>query len=134
MTVPSVPGDGIPRKVLLAEDDPVTARLVIHRLSREPGITVLHAPDGGAASALAERDDLAAAILDIRLPVLDGLTLLSRIRKDPRHQRLPVILLTSLGSEADIVRGFELGADDYIVKPFSPQELVARLQRLIARR
>jgi len=132
VTVP--PAEGAARKVLLAEDDPVTARLVIHRLSREPGTTVLHAPDGGAAAAIAEREDLTAAILDIRLPVLDGLTLLSRIRKDPRHAKLPVVLLTSLGGEADIVRGFELGADDYIVKPFSPQELVARLQRLIARR
>jgi len=134
MTVPPVERAVPSRKVLLAEDDPVTARLVIHRLSREPGVTVLHAPDGGAAATLAEREDLTAAILDIRLPVLDGLTLLSRIRKDPRHEKLPVMLLTSLGSEADIVRGFELGADDYIVKPFSPQELVARLQRLIARR
>jgi two-component system, OmpR family, alkaline phosphatase synthesis response regulator PhoP len=132
MTIPPAAAES--RKVLLAEDDPVTARLVIHRLSREPGLTVLHAPDGGTAVTLAERDDLAAAILDIRLPVVDGLTILSKIRKDPRHKKLPVILLTSLGSEADIVRGFELGADDYIVKPFSPQELVARLQRLIARR
>jgi two-component system alkaline phosphatase synthesis response regulator PhoP len=132
MTIP--PATTESRKVLLAEDDPVTARLVIHRLSREPGLTVLHAPDGGTATTIAERDDLAAAILDIRLPVVDGLTILSRIRKDPRHAKLPIILLTSLGSEADIVRGFELGADDYIVKPFSPQELVARLQRLISRR
>ncbi len=132
MTIPPPAPES--RKVLLAEDDPVTARLVIHRLSREPGLTVLHAPDGGTATTIAERDDLAAAILDIRLPVVDGLTILSHMRKDPRHKKLPIILLTSLGSEADIVRGFELGADDYIVKPFSPQELVARLQRLIARR
>jgi two-component system alkaline phosphatase synthesis response regulator PhoP len=132
MTIPPAATES--RKVLLAEDDPVTARLVIHRLSREPGMTVLHAPDGGTATTIAERDDLVAAILDIRLPVVDGLTILSRIRKDPRHAKLPIILLTSLGSEADIVRGFELGADDYIVKPFSPQELVARLQRLITRR
>jgi DNA-binding response OmpR family regulator len=123
-----------PRAILLAEDDPVTARLVIHRLSREPGVTVLHAPDGGTAVAIAERERLAAAILDIRLPVVDGLTILSAIRKDARHANLPVVMLTSLGSEADIVRGFELGADDYIVKPFSPAELMARLHRLLGRR
>jgi DNA-binding response OmpR family regulator len=122
------------RRILFAEDDPVTARLVVHRLSREPGVTVLHASDGETALALARRELLAAAILDIRLPVLDGLAILAALRKDSRQARLPVIMLTSLGSEADVIRGFELGADDYIVKPFSPAELVARLQRLLARR
>jgi DNA-binding response OmpR family regulator len=122
------------RRILLAEDDPVTARLVVHRLSREPGVTVLHASDGETALAIAGQETLAAAILDIRLPVLDGLSILAALRKDERHARLPVVMLTSLGSEADVIRGFELGADDYIVKPFSPAELVARLQRLLTRR
>jgi len=112
----------------------VTARLVVHRLSREPGVTVVHAADGETALAIAREEPLAAAILDIRLPVLDGLSILSELRKDERNARLPVMMLTSLGSEADVIRGFELGADDYIVKPFSPAELVARLHRLLARR
>lgn len=128
------PGTPPARRILLAEDDPVTARLVSHRLSREPGVTVLHAADGETALSIAGQEALAAAILDIRLPVLDGLSILGVLRKDDRHARLPVIMLTSLGSEADVIRGFELGADDYIVKPFSPAELVARLQRLFARR
>lgn len=131
MSAPLPPAD---RRVLLAEDDPVTARLVVHRLSREPGVTVLHAADGETALAIARQDTLSAAILDIRLPVLDGLSILSALRKDERYARLPVMMLTSLGSEADVIRGFELGADDYVVKPFSPAELVARLQRLLARR
>jgi len=131
MSVPSAPPD---RRILFAEDDPVTARLVIHRLSREPGVTVLHAADGETALTIARQETLSAAILDIRLPVLDGLYILNALRKDERHARLPVMMLTSLGSETDIIRGFELGADDYIVKPFSPAELVARLQRLLARR
>lgn len=122
------------RRILFAEDDPVTARLVIHRLSREPGVTVLHASDGETALAIAREEALAAAILDIRLPVLDGLSILGALRKDERHTRLPIMMLTSLGSEADVIRGFELGADDYVIKPFSPAELVARLQRLLARR
>jgi two-component system phosphate regulon response regulator PhoB len=121
------------RRILLAEDDPVTARLVVHRLSREPGITVLHAADGGTAMSIVEREDLAAAILDIRLPVLDGLAILAALRKSERHRGLPVVMLTSLGSEADVIRGFEQGADDYILKPFSPAELVARLRRLLDR-
>jgi len=126
------PASGV-RRILLAEDDPVTARLVVHRLSREPGITVLHAADGGTAMSIVEREDLAAAILDIRLPVLDGLSILAALRKSERHRGLPVVMLTSLGSEADVIRGFELGADDYIVKPFSPAELMARLRRLLDR-
>lgn len=130
MSAPVPPAD---RRVLFAEDDPVTARLVVHRLSREPGMTVLHAADGETALAIARQDALSAAILDIRLPVLDGLSILSALRKDERYARLPVMMLTSLGSEADVIRGFELGADDYVVKPFSPAELVARLLRLLAR-
>lgn len=132
MSAPATPPTE--RRVLLAEDDPVTARLVIHRLSREPGMTVVHAADGKTALSIAHQETLAAAILDIRLPVLDGLSILSELRKDDRHFRLPIMMLTSLGSEADIIRGFELGADDYVVKPFSPAELVARLHRLLARR
>jgi len=130
VSAPVPPAD---RRVLFAEDDPVTARLVVHRLSREPGMTVLHAADGETALAIARQDALSAAILDIRLPVLDGLSILSALRKDERYARLPVMMLTSLGSEADVIRGFELGADDYVVKPFSPAELVARLLRLLAR-
>ncbi|MDH5198332.1 MAG: response regulator, partial [Gemmatimonadota bacterium] len=110
MTAPAAPPHA--RHILLAEDDPVTARLVVHRLSREPGVTVVHAADGETALAIAREEPLAAAILDIRLPVLDGLSILSELRKDERNARLPVMMLTSLGSEADVIRGFELGADD----------------------
>jgi DNA-binding response OmpR family regulator len=120
--------------ILLAEDDRVTAELVTGAFSRDPGLTVLHAADGGTALSVIQREQLAAAVLDIRLPVLDGLYLLLTIREDPRYATLPVVLLTSLGSEADVIRGFELGADDYVVKPFSPTELVARVQRLLGRR
>lgn len=122
-----------PSKILLAEDDPVTAKLVVHRISRDLALTVLHAADGGTALEIVRQEELAAAILDIRLPVLDGLSILKEIRKDERRQTLPVMMLTSLGSEADVIRGFELGADDYVVKPFSPAEVMARLHRLLGR-
>jgi len=121
-------------KILLAEDDPVTAELVVHGLARDPGLSVLHVTDGGTALSVIQRERIAAAILDIRLPVLDGLYLLLTIREDPRYEHLPVVMLTSLGAEADVIRGFELGADDYVVKPFSASELALRLQRLLGRR
>lgn len=120
--------------VLLVEDDPVTADVVLHAVGRDQGLRVRHVTDGGTALSVIQREQFAAAILDIRLPVLDGLYLLLTIREDPRYQDLPVIMLTSLGSEADVIRGFELGADDYIVKPFSATELTLRLQRLLGRR
>lgn len=119
--------------VLVAEDDPVTTKILLHRLSHEHGLRVVHADDGTAALAVAEREALDAAILDIRLPGLDGLGVLARLREMPRYERLPILMLTSLGSERDVVRGFELGADDYVVKPFSPAELIARVRRLLAR-
>jgi DNA-binding response OmpR family regulator len=129
-----VPQSPEPLKVLLAEDDHVAAELVIAAFARDPGLTVVHAADGGTALSVIQRETLAAAVLDIRMPVLDGLYLLLTIREEPRTATLPVILLTSLGSEADVIRGFELGADDYVVKPFLPTELVARVQRLLGRR
>jgi len=121
-------------KILLAEDDPVAAQLVVQGLASDPGLRVVHVTDGGDALTVIQRESLAAAILDIRLPVLDGLYLLLTIREDPRHRDLPVVLLTALGGEADVIRGFELGADDYVVKPFSAAELRVRLQRLLGRR
>jgi DNA-binding response OmpR family regulator len=123
-----------PLNILFAEDDRVAAELVMDAFARDPGLTVLYAADGGAALSVIQREKLAVAVLDIRMPVLDGLYLLLTIREDPRTATLPVVLLTSLGSEADVIRGFELGADDYVVKPFSPPELVARVQRLLGRR
>lgn len=116
-------------RILVAEDDTVTSKLLVYRLSREPGFEVEHYPDGlDALGALLERDfDL--AILDVQMPGLDGLGVLSRMRAHPRHAATPVIMLTSLGTEQDVVRGLESGANDYMVKPFSPAELMARVRR-----
>jgi DNA-binding response OmpR family regulator len=130
---PTEQGPG-PLNILVAEDDRVTAQLLADAFARDPGLTVLYAADGGTALTIIQRETLAAAVLDIRMPVVDGLYLLLTIREDPRYSTLPVVLVTSLGSEADVIRGFELGADDYVVKPFHPAELVARVQRLLGRR
>jgi two-component system OmpR family response regulator/two-component system alkaline phosphatase synthesis response regulator PhoP len=72
-------------------------------------------------------------LLDVKMPGMDGFEVLERLRKTPSYVDVPIVMLTSMGSEADVVRGFRLGADDYMLKPFSPTELVARLRRLLRR-
>jgi two-component system, cell cycle response regulator len=116
-------------EVILAEDDPITAVLVCHRLEKS-GFRVQHRTDGAEALALILAEPPAVVILDIRMPGMDGFEVLARMRQDPRTERIPAIILTSLGRDADLRRAFELGADDYLTKPFSPGELLARVLRL----
>jgi len=119
-------------RVLVAEDDEISATILMHRLERE-GLDAVHYDSGSAAfeAALAETPDL--VILDVKMPGMDGFEVLERLRRTPAYLSIPIIMLTSMGSEADVVRGFRLGADDYILKPFSPTELSARVRRLLRR-
>lgn len=119
--------------ILVAEDDEVAAKLLVYRLSREPGFKIVHCSDGHDALLKAQDTSIDLAILDVNMPGIDGFDLLQRLRKMPRYAGLPIAMLTSLGSERDVVRGLDLGADDYIVKPFSPTELLARVRRLLGR-
>jgi len=121
---------GSPR-VLLVEDDRVTATLIQHRLVRE-GFDVMDFLNGEDAFRWAASASFDLAILDVKVPGMDGFELLERLRGIPRLESVPIIMLTSLGSEADVVRGLELGANDYMLKPFSPAELLARVRRLAA--
>lgn len=122
-----------PRRVLLADDDPLIVSLVRHRLERE-GSQVVHCESGREALDTARRDAFDCIILDVKLPELDGFSVLEELRGDPKLARTPIVMLTAMGEERDVVRGLGLGADDYVVKPFSPVELAARLQRLANRR
>ncbi len=128
------PGAAAPARVVaLAEDDELIASVVKHRLERE-GITVKHFTDGASAAEAVPRLRPALAILDVKMPGMDGFELLGRLRAEPSLAGLPIMMLTSMGNEQDVVRGLQLGADDYVVKPFSPVELVARIHRLMLRR
>jgi two-component system cell cycle response regulator len=122
------------RKVVIAEDDELVATLIRHRLAQE-GFEVLHFTDGESVlRAFGDngRDpDLSLLILDVLLPRMDGFELLSRLRQKRSMAQVPIIVLTVMGSEEDVVRGLALGADDYVVKPFSPTELLARVHRLL---
>jgi DNA-binding response OmpR family regulator len=119
--------------VLVADDDEDIRSLVVYRLERS-GYDVIAAPDGDAALELAleKRPDL--AVLDVMMPKLNGYEVTRAIREHEPTSRMPVILLTARVQEADVARGFEAGADDYIKKPFSPQELRARVQAILGRR
>lgn len=117
-------------RVLLVEDDPVTARLIMHRLGKDD-FDVVHFDDGLAAYEACAGERVALAIFDVKLPGIDGFELLQRVRGLPNFAETPILMLTSMGKEQDIVRGFELGASDYVLKPFSPVELVARVHRLL---
>jgi diguanylate cyclase (GGDEF)-like protein len=123
------PSDG---RVLVAEDDEISATILLHRLEKE-GLDVVRFDNGQEAYEEALREVPALVILDVKMPGLDGFEVLERLRKDHRFSRVPVIMLTSMGQEADIVRAFRVGADDYILKPFSPTELSARVRRLLTR-
>lgn len=118
------------RRVLLAEDDELIAAVVRHRLGRE-GYDVTHRADGLTALDTAQTEPFDLGVFDVKMPALDGFGLLEKLRALPAWRTTPIILLTSLGAEKDLVRGFSLGASDYVVKPFSPAELVARARRLL---
>ena len=127
-------GDPSPRPVvLIADDDDDIRALVAFRLQRV-GYDVLTAVDGAEALALAFEHRPALALLDLSMPKLDGYEVTRRIRADEATRTMPVILLTARAQEADVARGFETGADDYVRKPFSPQELAARVQAILGRR
>ena len=123
----------VPRTVLVADDDEDILQLVSFRLERA-GYTVVTAADGQQALAAARQHQPDLAVLDVMMPGLNGYEVTRQLRADPATAAIPVILLTARVQEADVSRGFEAGADDYLRKPFSPQELRSRVQAILARR
>jgi DNA-binding response OmpR family regulator len=119
--------------VLVADDDDDIRDLVAFRLDRA-GYEVLRAGDGQQALDLAKEHVPDLAVLDVMMPKLTGYDVTRELRADAATSRIPVILLTARVQEADVARGFEAGADDYVKKPFSPQELKARVQAVLGRR
>jgi len=118
------------RLILVCDDDPLLVDLLNYRLSAR-GYRVATARDGEEALAQVAAAQPDAVVLDAMMPVIDGYEVLRRLRADKAGPRIPVIMLTARQRERDIVGALELGADDYMVKPFIPEELVARLTRLI---
>ena len=116
---------------MLVVDDDRTVSDVVRRYLEQAGYAVVLAADGadGLAAIAARRPDL--VVLDLMMPGIDGIEVCRRVRR--QHPELPVVMLTALGEEADRVLGLEVGADDYVTKPFSPRELVLRIRSVLRR-
>ena len=125
--------NGSKAKVLICDDDPLLLELMEYRL-RAKGYEVSKAADGAEALAKAKIDGPDVIVLDAMMPKSDGFEVLTRVKADPALADISVIMLTARKGERDIVSALEKGADDYLVKPFIPEELLARLARVIARK
>lgn len=119
-------------RVQIVEDSPDIAELIRHYLNRAGYDTTLFA-SGRDALLSARQSPPDLVVLDVMLPGMDGLQVCQALRAEPATAAIPVLMLTAKGEEADRVRGLELGADDYVTKPFSPKELVARVGALLRR-
>lgn len=120
------------KKILIVDDEKDIVELIAYNLNKE-GFVTDSAPDGETALAKIKKGNYDLVILDLMLPGLQGVELCRIIRNDIQMASLPVIMLTAKGEEVDRVLGLEMGADDYITKPFSPRELVARVNAVLRR-
>lgn len=119
--------------ILVIEDDEDIQELIKFNLSKE-GYTVACADSGEEGLRLADQRSFDLALLDLMLPGVDGLEVCRRLRMDPRNQSLAIVMLTAKGEDTDVVTGLEVGSDDYMVKPFSPKVLIARIRNIIRRK
>jgi DNA-binding response OmpR family regulator len=118
--------------IVVADDDDDVRELIEFRLTRA-GYQVAAGEDGEEALALIREQSPALAVLDIMMPKMDGYEVTRRVRRDPEHANMPVLLLTASVREGAATIGFEAGADDHMRKPFSPQELLVRVRSILAR-
>jgi len=121
-----------PRKILVVDDEPDIVELVSYNLRKE-GFEVSSAADGEEALLKIRKEKPDFVILDLMLPGIHGMEICRILRNDPATKGLPVIMLTAKGEEVDKILGLEMGADDYITKPFSPRELSARIKAVMRR-
>ncbi|MBW1675937.1 MAG: response regulator transcription factor [Deltaproteobacteria bacterium] len=120
-------------KILVVDDEEDILELLRFNLSRE-GYRISCAASGEEALSLVRSEIPGLIVLDLMLPGIDGLEVTRRLKNDPNTKNIPIVMLTAKGEEADIVTGLELGADDYITKPFSPRILVARVRAVLRRK
>ena len=119
-------------KILVVDDEPDALEVLGFKL-REAGFAPVFAGDGARAISAARDEHPALIVLDLMLPEIDGFEVCKILRRDPTTSAIPILMLTARTSEMDRVVGLELGADDYVTKPFSPREVVVRIRKLLAR-
>ncbi|MFI5838093.1 response regulator transcription factor [Catenuloplanes sp. NPDC051500] len=117
-------------RVLVAEDDPDILQLLIYKL-KGSGFEAMAASDGRTALAAIRQFRPHAVLIDVRMPGLDGIELCRELRASPGTAKLPIVMISAQGRPQDRELAFAAGADDYVIKPFSPRELVARVQQLL---
>jgi len=120
-------------RILIVEDDKHISKLVKYNLEKS-GFQCTAAITGEEALNILDKEPIDLIILDIMLPEMDGLQVCKQIKQDRKFSTVPIIMLTAKGEEVDRIVGFELGADDYVVKPFSPRELVLRVKAILKRK
>ncbi len=118
--------------ILIVEDEPEIADLICFHVQRE-GFEAKAVHSGKIAMNVVTREPPMLIVLDLMLPDLDGLEVCRRLKWDPKTRHIPVLIVSAKGEETDVVTGIELGADDYVTKPFSPKELMARLRNIVRR-
>ncbi|USG62957.1 phosphate regulon transcriptional regulator PhoB [Sneathiella marina] len=119
-------------KIMVVEDEPAMVELLQYNLESE-GFDVVSATDGEEALLVLEEEKPEMLLLDWMIPKISGIEICRRLRRDPVHRNLPVIIITARGEETDRIRGLDVGADDYVSKPFSPAELMARVRAVLRR-
>jgi len=125
-------GEKMKEKILIVEDEKDIVKMLDYNLKKE-GFRTISAVDGEGALDLANREHPDLIILDLMLPGIDGLEVCKTLKKESRTSSIPIIMLTAKSQEADKIVGLELGADDYVTKPFSPRELIARIKAVLRR-
>lgn len=120
-------------RILIVEDDTNIEQLVSFKL-KNSGYEVFTAVNGEKALEFLKDNTVDLIVTDMMMPIMDGKELMKHLKNDPKTQSIPTIMLTSRSLEKEIVDAFSLGVDDYVKKPFSPQELVARIKTVLARR
>jgi two-component system, OmpR family, alkaline phosphatase synthesis response regulator PhoP len=121
------------KTILAVDDEEDILELVNYNLRRE-GYQVICSDSGEDALERVKKNEFHLILLDVMLPGIDGLEVAKRLKKDPKTQNIPIIMITAKGEESDVVSGLELGADDYITKPFSPRVLAARVKSVLRRK